>query len=144
MVFTPLITEGAPSAVIAELNSPDFTTELLLGICEKIFGVEDVLLKPAEYGVEKVRFITNNGGGIGVILRLDGIGRGIRKASQFHEALEKIHLITKSFIQKALKGTREVQLFSIIQLDEPIEMPQDSRIHGKILEYPAEWVRSLE
>ncbi len=140
-----VITDGAPKLVVAAMSSQVFANRFLNEVVAKILGAENALERPAEFYVQLPdRTIYTRG--LGVELRLTGVSRNGRKASQFHKALAKLHEIAKDALSNALKGRTvyQIQLFTVLMLDGDIETSPGSGVYSNVLEHPAEWVTATQ
>lgn len=138
------VTEGIPNAVISAMASAEFAGKFLDEVVGEILGAKNPRERPAEYYVQKPDF-TIGCGPCGVELRLTGVSRDGRKASQFHQALTRLHELARSALQEAVntKGLQiKVQFFVAIMLDSAIETAPGSGKYSNILESEAEWVET--
>jgi hypothetical protein len=139
-----VVTDGAPHPIVEALRTRRFATNFLVQVATEILGAENALERPAEFYVQipDRTIYTGTGEGFGVELRLTGVSRNGRKASQFHKALAALHEIAKDEIVKALNSSPglRVQLFTVLMLDGDIETSPGSGVYSSVLEHVAEWI----
>ncbi|MBI2475327.1 hypothetical protein HYV69_02780 [Candidatus Uhrbacteria bacterium] len=125
------------------MSSKRFAMSFLVDVVTEILGPQSAIERPAEFYVQWPDRTVYTESGFGVELRLTGVSRYGRKASQFHKALAKLHDIAKNEIADALAtsacGTR-IQLYTVIMLDGDIETSPGSGVYSSVLEHEAEWV----
>ncbi len=131
MKFKPVLPSGNKEA-FNTLNSPEFEIALLTGVCDKIYGIKDVLERPAEFYVQKPDIRIREGEKVlGTEIRLTGVARNGRTVKQHHDALVETAKITSDFLARF--GTRET--FSVLMLDGEIPLLDDPTRYSSVPEY---------
>ncbi len=139
-----VITNNAPIELFQAFSSADFARSFLRCVAEENLGATNTMERPAEYYVQEPDRSIATGPNIGVELRLTGVSRNGRKASQFHGALHALVDIAEDIISDVLtelKGSEEVQLFCVLMLDGDIETEPGSGVYSSVLETEAIWIR---
>lgn len=137
MKLKAVITESAPQDLIKAFGGRLFAISFIGDIVTAIFHVRSPVGKPAEYYVQKPDLSIDTGY-CGIIVNLTGVSRGRRKPKQFHDALKKLHEISKRRIETLLDTNQTAQLFCTIMLDKEISIRPGE--YSNILESKAEWV----
>jgi hypothetical protein len=144
-----VVTDGAPEPVVAAMGSKFLAQRFLNEVVIDILAVEDARNRPAEFYVQFPDRSVFTEDGFGVELRLTGVSRNGRKASQFHNALQQLHEIAMDAIAIALKKSEtnpemHIQLFTVLMLDGDIETSPGSGVYSSVLEHPAELVSARD
>lgn len=143
MILRQSVSDCVPE-LIDRLGSSDYASLILEKVISQMPGVDNVVLRPAEYCVERpVELVTPTDGEPGVHVVLDGVSRGTRAVSCFHRAIETLAAIVASEVRHGLENADSrgrVQVFCSIRLDRDIETSPGSGEYAFLLEAKPVWV----